>query len=201
MNQTATSAATAHEPGTLFKTPKQLITAVILAFMVPVIIILLLVNLVTSANKIGAGSDALHPEAIALRIKPVANFTLVDVNAPKLTRTGQQVYESTCSACHGAGIAGAPKFGDAGVWTPLIAAGLDAMLKVALEGKGAMPAKGGNPGLSDFEIERAVVYMANQSGGSFAEPVERAQDGTQPTDVNDAVAATAGGERAAAASE
>jgi len=175
MNQTAPGEAIAHEPKPLFKTPQQLITAVILAFTVPVIIILLLVNLVTSAHKIGAGSDAMHPEAIALRIKPVAGFSLVDANAPKLAKTGQQVYESTCSACHGAGIAGAPKFGDAGVWAPLIATGLDAMLKIALEGKGAMPAKGGNPGLSDFEIERAVVYMANQSGGGFAEPEEPAE--------------------------
>jgi len=176
MNQTAHGEVSVHEPSPLFKTPQQLITAVILAFIVPVIIILLLVNLVTSANKVGAGSDALHPEAIALRIKPVANFSLVDANAPKLAKTGQQVYESTCSACHGAGIAGAPKFGDAGVWTPLIAAGLDAMLKVALEGKGAMPARGGNPTLSDFEIERAVVYMANQSGGSLPEPEEPAPE-------------------------
>jgi len=172
MNQTAPGEATVHEPAPLFKTPRQLITAVILAFTVPVIIILLLVNLVTSATKVGAGSDAMHPESIALRIRPVAGFSLIDVNAPKLAKTGLQVYESTCSACHGAGIAGAPKFGDAGVWAPLIAAGLEAMLHVALQGKGAMPAKGGNPGLSDFEIERAVVYMANQSGGSFAEPVE-----------------------------
>jgi len=189
MNHTATSEATTHEPGPLFKTPKQLITAVILAFTVPVIIILLLVNLVTSANKIGVGSDVMHPEAIALRIKPVAGFTLVDANAPKLARTGQQVYESTCSACHGAGIAGAPKFGDTAMWAPLIATGLDAMLNIALEGKGAMPARGGNPGLSDFELERAVVYMANQSGGSFAEPVETTQDAA-PADAGQAAATT-----------
>jgi len=174
MNQTAP--ATAHEPSPLFKTPKQLITAVILAFTVPVIVILLLVNLVTSGNKAGAGSDALHPEAIALRIRPVASFALVDANAPKLSRTGQQVYESTCSACHAAGIAGAPKFGDVGIWAPLIATGLEAMVNIALEGKGAMPAKGGNPGLSDFEIARAVVYMANQSGGNLPEPMEDGSD-------------------------
>jgi len=172
MNQTAT----AHEPSPLFKTPRQLITAVVLAFTVPVIIILLLVDLVTSATKIAAGSDAMHPEAIAQRIKPVAGFSLVDANAPKVARTGQQIYESTCSACHGAGVAGAPKFGEAGAWVPLIASGLDAMLKVALEGKGAMPARGGNPGLSDLEVERAVVYMANHAGGSFAEPVEQDKD-------------------------
>jgi len=169
MNQTAHIEA---EPGALFKTPKQLITAVILAFIVPVVIILLLVNLVTSATKTSAGSDTLHPEAIALRIKPVAHFVLVDANAPKVMKTGQQVYESTCSACHAAGVAGAPKFGDAAVWEPLIQTGLAHMLEIALQGKGAMPAKGGNPNLSDFEIERAVVYMANQSGGNLPEPVQ-----------------------------
>jgi len=178
MNQSAT----AHEPAPLFKTPRQLITAVVLAFLVPVTIILLLVNLVMSAARPSAGSDALHPEAVAQRIQPVARFTLVDASAPKLAKTGQQVYESTCTACHGAGVAGAPKFGDAALWAPLIATGLDAMLKVALAGKGAMPARGGNPNLSDFEIERAVVYMANHAGGSFAEPVEPSEstESTEP---------------------
>ena len=175
MNQTRDNADThteAHEGP--IKTPKQLIVTVILAFIVPVILIFLLINLVLSGSSRGAGSEALSPEAIASRIKPVAGFALVDANAPKVFKTGQQVFESTCSACHGAGIAGAPKVGDAAAWGPLINTGLDEMLKVALEGKGAMPPKGGNPTLSDFEIQRAIVYMANQSGGSLPEPEEPA---------------------------
>ncbi|HBT33852.1 MAG TPA: cytochrome c5 family protein [Pusillimonas sp.] len=159
------------------KTPKQLIVTVVLAFIVPVLIIFLLIRLVVSSDIIGAGSDAQTPEAIAMRIQPVAGFELVDANAPKVFKTGQQVYESTCASCHGAGIAGAPKFGDKDAWAPFIAQGYEQMLKIALEGKGAMPPKGGNPNLDDFEVARAVVYMANESGASFDEPQEPAAEG------------------------
>jgi cytochrome c5 len=164
----------------LIKTPKQLITTVVLAFLVPIIIIVMLVHLATSEDIVGSGSSAQTSEAIASRIKPVAGFNLVDANAPKVFKTGQQVFDSTCTACHTAGVAGAPKIGDASAWAPLIKTGYDAMLKIALHGKGAMPPKGGNPSLSDFEIERAVVYMANKSGASFKEPAEPTQEKAEP---------------------
>ncbi len=160
----------------LIKTPKQLIVTVILAFIVPVIVILLLVNLVQASAQKGSGSDAQTEESIANRIKPVAGFNLVDANAPKVFQTGQQVFETTCTSCHTAGVAGAPKLGDKDAWAPFIKAGYEEMVKVAIHGKGAMPAKGGNPALSDFEVERAVVYMANQSGASFEEPKEPSGD-------------------------
>lgn len=159
----------------LIKTPKQLIVTVILSFIVPVIIIFLLIRLVMSSMIPAAGSDAQSAEAIATRIKPVAGFALVDANAPKVLKTGLQVYESTCSSCHNAGVAGAPKLGDNAAWAPLIQEGYEHMLEIALHGKGAMPAKGGNPTLSDLEVERAMVYMANESGGSFDEPAEPAE--------------------------
>src|SRR5690606_16147258 len=106
-------------------------------------------------------------------------FHLVDANAPKVVKTGQQVYESTCTACHAAGVAGAPKMGDKNAWAPYIAKGYEELVQKAIHGVGAMPPKGGNPSLSDFEVERAVVYIANQSGASFDEPKEPAGDGQQ----------------------
>ncbi len=160
----------------LIKTPKQLIVTVVLAFIIPIAIILLLVKLVSSTTQMGAGSSAQSPEAIASRIKPVAGFTLVDANAPKVLKTGQQVFESTCTACHTAGVAGAPKLGDEAAWAPFIKAGYEELVKNAIHGIGAMPAKGGNPSLSDLEVERAVVYMANKSGASFDEPAEPAAE-------------------------
>ncbi len=156
------------------KTPRQLITVVLLSFIVPIIIILLLVNFVTSGNKTNAGADSQTAEAIAARLAPVSGFDLRDANAPKVFQTGEAVYKAVCATCHAAGVAGAPKFGDADSWAKFIKTGLDSMLQVALHGKGAMPAKGGNPDLDDFEVARAVVYMANQSGGSFKEPAEPA---------------------------
>ena len=159
------------------KTPKQLIVTVVLAFLVPIIVIIMLVNMVSSGTKVGAGSDTLTEEAVARRIAPVAGFELVDANAPKVFKTGEQVFQAVCTACHTAGVAGAPKMGDKAAWAPFIKSGFESMLNVALHGKGAMPAKGGNPALSDYEVARAVVYMANQSGGSFDEPAAPAQEG------------------------
>lgn len=161
------------------KTPKQLIVTVILAFVVPIAIIILLVNMVASGSKVGAGSDTLSTEAVTKRIAPVAGFALVDANAPKVFKTGEQVFQAVCTACHTAGVAGAPKVGDNAAWAPFIQSGFDAMMNVALHGKGGMPAKGGNPTLSDFEVARAVVYMANKSGGSLPEPAAPAEEGAK----------------------
>ncbi|ARP92012.1 cytochrome c5 family protein [Bordetella genomosp. 9] len=163
------------EHAALIKTPKQLIVTVVLAFLVPVIIILMLVNMVASYGRAGAGSNAFTPEAVDKRIAPVAGFELVDANAPKVFKTGEQVYSSVCTSCHAAGVAGAPKVGDNAAWAPRIKEGLEALFNVALHGKGAMPPKGGNPSLSDYEVERAVVFMANKSGGNFKEPEPPAQ--------------------------
>ena len=98
------------------KTPKQLIIAIAAGFLVPIICIVLLVQYVTNGKKVGAGSEGQTPEAIAARIQPVADagFTFKDVNAPKQLLSGEEVFKSTCSACHATGAAGAPKVGDAG---------------------------------------------------------------------------------------
>lgn len=158
------------------KTPKQLIVAVAAGFLVPIIAIVLLVQFVTSGNKVGVGSDALKAEAIEARIAPVAadGYVLKDANAPKQLMSGEAVYSSTCVACHGSGAAGAPKFGDAGAWGARIAQGYDKLLDHALHGLKAMPAKGGNPDLDDIEIARAMIHMANAAGAKFKEPEVKA---------------------------
>ena len=152
------------------KTPKQLIITIVLALVVPIIIIIMLVNMVAAGNAPLAGSDALGPEATAKRIAPVAKLELVDASGPKVFKTGEQVYKAVCASCHQAGVAGAHKLGDTAAWSVPVKTGLDAMVANAIKGKNAMPAKGGNPSLDDFEIARAVVYLANGSGASFAEP-------------------------------
>lgn len=175
--------AESHGHESPIKTPRQLLITVILAFLIPIVIIMMLVNLVGSSVKTGAGSDSQTPEAIAKRIQPVAGFKLVDADAPKVFQTGQQVFESTCSACHTSGVAGAPKLGDEAAWAPLIQQGYESLIKNAINGIGAMPPKGGNASLDDFEVERAVVYIANQSGASFDEPAEPAGDGEGQADT------------------
>jgi cytochrome c5 len=73
---------------------------------------------------------------------------------------GKKVYDTTCMACHGTGVAGAPKFGDKAAWAPRIKAGMDALYTSALKGKAAMPPKGGNTALPDADVKAAVDYMA-----------------------------------------
>ncbi|MGB6006529.1 c-type cytochrome [Castellaniella sp.] len=158
------------------KTPKQLLITVVLAFVIPISVIILLVNLVGSSIRTGYGSNSQTEEAIAKRIQPVAGFKLVDANAPKVFKTGEQVFQSTCVACHGSGVAGAPKFGDKDAWAPFIKQGFEDLVKNAIHGIGAMPPKGGNSSLDDFEVARAVAYMTNHSGADFPEPKEPAGD-------------------------
>ena len=151
------------------KTPKQLITAVAASFVVPIVIIILLANFVDTGTRQAAGSDGLSADAVAKRIERVGSVAVRDASAPVVLKTGEQVYQGQCVACHGAGVAGAPKFGDAAAWGPRIGTGYEALLNSALKGKGAMAAQGGGDH-SDIEIGRAVVYMANQAGGKLAEP-------------------------------
>ncbi|MBC7717425.1 MAG: cytochrome c5 family protein [Pseudorhodobacter sp.] len=151
------------------KTPKQLIVAVLFSFVVPIIGIILLVIYVGSANKPAAGSDAFLPQSVLSRIQPIGAVQVKDASAPVVLLTGEQVYAARCTACHAAGVAGAPKFGDTAAWAPRLGQGYDVLLTHALKGKGAMAAQGGGE-QSDLEIGRAVVYMANKGGAKFPEP-------------------------------
>lgn len=122
-------------------------------------------------------------ESLASRLQPVAKFALlVPEEGDVALKTGQQVYEATCTTCHAAGVAGAPIFGNKDAWAPFIKAGYEDMLNVALHGRGAMPAKGGNTTLKDIEVERAMVYMANAAGADYAEPSEDGKETAADTD-------------------
>jgi cytochrome c5 len=161
------------------KTPKQLILAVFFSFVVPIFAIVLLVMYVTSSPKPSAGSEGLAGEAVAGRIEPVGRVMIKDASDVASLKTGEQVYQGQCFACHAAGVAGAPKFGDSAAWAPRIKTGYDALLSSALKGKNAMGAQGGGD-FSDLEIGRAVVYMANKGGAKFDEPKLPAAAATAP---------------------
>lgn len=161
-----------NEHESLIKTPTQLIAAIVAGFAIPIAVIVLLVHYVGTAPKTGAGSNAQSAEAIAARIRPVADegFTLKAAGAARELQSGEQVYAAACVACHGTGAAGAPKFGDAGAWAARIGQGYDKLVSNAIKGIRAMPAKGGNPDLDDVEVARAVVHLANSAGAKFKEP-------------------------------
>lgn len=161
-----------NEHQSLIRTPKQLVAAVTGFFLVIVIGIILLVVFATSDRLTGAGTDSQASGAVESRIRPLADagFTLVDANAPRVLQAGAAVYAAVCAACHDSGAAGAPKTGDTGSWSARLGQGYDTLVKHAIEGIRAMPAKGGNPDLDDVEVARAVVFMTNKSGASFKEP-------------------------------
>jgi len=148
------------------KTPRQLIIIVVLAFVVPIALILLVSQLVTGGGKGGEESES----AVLERIKPVGDVIIAAPSGPKGQLTGEQVYGQICKTCHDAGVAGSPKLGDKAAWAKVIAQGTPLTVEHALKGIRGMPARGGNPDLADVEVERAVVFMANRSGAGWKEP-------------------------------
>lgn len=123
--------------------------------------------------------DPAMKAAVAERIRPVAKLAVSGEDnsalapakpaaaAPAEELPGEQVYNMACVVCHGAGVAGAPKFGDKGAWGPRVAKGADTLHKHALEGfqgqTGFMPPKGGRVDLADKSIMNAVDYMMSKA--------------------------------------
>lgn len=134
------------------------------------------------ARAIGANAAEramLAPGEVANRIQPVGSVRVAGsatTEAPEKTepaqvaaadtggKSGEDVYGSACAACHAAGIAGAPKVGDKAAWETRTGSGLAALVTSAVNGKGAMPAKGGQTALSDDEVKSAVEYMLVTTG-------------------------------------
>jgi cytochrome c5 len=125
-------------------------------------------------------------KAVAERIKPVGEVTvgmgepakvaatnpvmdaiIPSANAAGADDAGKKIYDATCVACHAAGVAGAPKFGDKAAWAPRIAQGMDTLHTHALKGfqgkVGMMPPKGGNMSLKDDDVKAAVDYMVSHA--------------------------------------
>jgi cytochrome c5 len=157
------------EHSSFIKTPQQLITVILLSFVIPIFGIVMLVQLVV--NKPHADPAALSAEAVAARIKPVGS---IEIGAPEIpgAKGGEEIVKEVCSTCHVPGIAGAPKIGDKAAWAPRIKEGLDHLLASVVKGKGAMAPRAGTS-LTDQELVRAVVFMTGQSGGSFKEPAAK----------------------------
>ena len=101
-------------------------------------------------------------------VKVAENISTTDNNSEENSLiSGEKISQVNCILCHGAGVMGAPKIGDAAQWEARIAQGKDKLIDHAIKGINMMPAKGGNAALSDEEVAAAVIWMANQSGGSL----------------------------------
>jgi cytochrome c5 len=110
----------------------------------------------------------------ALALSFAASVTShVDI-AQGAERGGKEVVEAVCAGCHRTGAKGAPKIGDEKAWAGRASRGLTSLTDAALKGIRKMPAHGGNPGLSDTEVARAITYIVNQSGGHWVEPISKA---------------------------
>ena len=149
------------------QTPKQMLWVSVLAFILPVLIIVGLVWYVTAAPK-PSNADA-TPEQVEQRLAKVGTVKLGVDPAKREQMTGEAVYKAQCATCHEAGLAGAPKIGDAAAWGPRLGQAFDVLVQHAIKGKGAMAPQGGGE-FTDFEIARAVAFLANKGGGKFAEP-------------------------------
>ena len=135
--------------------------------------------LVIIATKLTSDVTDHKPEEIVIEnIKPVGEVYIAGESEPEAApapaadaaatatadpKSGEQVYNSNCVACHGTGAAGAPKLGDTAAWAPRIAAGMDSLLANATNGLKAMPPKGLCMTCSEAELQGAVEYMVNNS--------------------------------------
>jgi cytochrome c5 len=153
-------------------TPQEFIISVVAGLLAPLLAIFLIVQLVLGIqadHKPDASSEAAQKTTLA-RIKPIAQLAALDANAPRVEKSGQEVYDAVCTSCHAAGALGAPKFENKGEWGSRIGQGYDTLVKHAIEGIRQMPARGGDGDLSDIEVARAVAYMANAAGAQFKAP-------------------------------
>lgn len=160
---------TAHHEEMTKTTPMQVVMATVGGLVAPLIAIFLIVQLVLGiqASHVKVEDEKALSIAVANRIKPVGEVSVADANAPRVEKSGEEVFNAVCTSCHTSGALGAPKFGNKGDWSARIGLGLDGLAKTAIQGIRGMPARGGAPTLSDTEMQRAVAYMANSAGAKF----------------------------------
>lgn len=104
-------------------------------------------------------------------LAPIGSIVAVDKSVAPIARTGQEVYVAVCTSCHASGVLGAPKLEQA-AWTERATKGLKALVTSAINGINQMPARGGDPSITDDEMQDAVLYMTKQAGLALAAETE-----------------------------
>ena len=136
------------------------------------IAIIILANAVGTLEIEGISGSPMGEKAVSERIRPVGQVkvagqaTTAPAAAAPAERSGKEIVQAACAACHSAGVAGAPKLGDKAGWASRAEQGLAALLDHSINGYRGMPARGGNPNLSDEEIEKAIKHMLEEAGVS-----------------------------------
>ena len=128
-------------------------------------VLFLVAALIGVVNSVAPDDGSRKQTAVLDRIQPVARVsTALPKPAGEVKMTGQEVYNKVCAACHAAGVLGAPKVGDKALWEPRFAQGLDTLVTHAVTGIRAMPAKGGDPSLTETHIKDSIIYMLGETG-------------------------------------
>ncbi len=145
-------------------------TGVLSVLVVVAVVFYFVADMVTSDSN-DAGSNERMEAKILENIKPVGQVNVGSVPASAAApaaaagpRSGQDVYNASCLACHSTGVAGAPKVGDKAVWSARAAKGIDGLLATAISGLNAMPPKGTCGACSDDELKGAIEYMLKETG-------------------------------------
>jgi len=144
----------------------------VLAFLIGLAVVIYFTAGAIQANTIEQGEDPARLARIAERIQPVgqvntdpnAAVTQPPVDEGAADKTPEQVVAEVCAGCHASGVMNSPKIGDKAAWSALMSAGLDTMVSNAINGKNAMPPRGGSPGLTDEQVRGAVEFMLSESG-------------------------------------
>ncbi len=145
-----------------------------LSFVMLLVMALIIVLVLQGMSSLLAGRRLadLSDDAVLARIQPVGSLNTgapimaeaaAAAPAASAARTGEQVYNASCQACHATGAAGAPKLGDKAAWAPRIQQGMDTLMTHALKGFNAMPARGTCGNCSDQEIREAIEFMIDRS--------------------------------------
>jgi cytochrome c5 len=121
----------------------------------------------------------IHPQRLALAALAAMACAAAPVGAQEPGFRGVDIFDSACYACHAEGIDGAPRIGDRAAWSARAEKGLDALTENALKGVRGMPPHGGNSSLTRLQLERAIVYMVNASGGDWVEPPDPRPAGSE----------------------
>lgn len=150
-------------------TVKDFLFALLGGLAAPLLAIILIVGLAVSIQAKQTDIDTADnsDKSVRDRIQSVGVSMAIDPNKPHVDMTGEQVYTDICASCHGSGALGSPKFKDTAAWSKRLGQGYDTLMLHALTGIRKMPARGGEPDLTDLEVVRAMVYMTNAAGAKF----------------------------------
>lgn len=158
-------------------------------------------NTISSNSVDTQAKDAYFQQAMLKVLEPVGSVTAVDKTLAPVERSGEQVYAAVCAACHATGLLGSPTLGDKVAWAPRAAAGLSALVTSAINGKGSMPARGGDPSVTDAEIRSAILHMTKDTGLDMDAPAGATSAEAAPAEAAATEAPAASTEVAAVAAQ